>query len=192
MHACTRTSGPNDTQPKLILVSRVCRSAVVGMISAYSRQWRADCGRSADGPGVARRAGLVLVPREAVDDATAAEGKQARRPDGKLPPHVIVYFVMALALFATMTMRRSRPGRPRRWQRGAAGMTCGVCRPQTGSPRLGSGWAEPVNELFSKVAVPVVEEETAGAFLGNSRLMAIDGFDWEIYGYLLTRYACRP
>jgi hypothetical protein len=40
------------------------------------------------------------VPRDAVDDAVAAAGKQARRSDGKLPPHVMVYFVMAMALFA--------------------------------------------------------------------------------------------
>ena len=40
------------------------------------------------------------VPRDAVDDAVAATGKGARRAGGKLPPHVMVYFVMALALFA--------------------------------------------------------------------------------------------
>lgn len=39
------------------------------------------------------------VPRDAVDEAIAVTGKQARRSDGKLPPHVMVYFVMALALF---------------------------------------------------------------------------------------------
>jgi Insertion element 4 transposase N-terminal len=41
-----------------------------------------------------------FVPRDAVDDAIAAAGKQAKRSDGKLPPHVMVYFVVALALFA--------------------------------------------------------------------------------------------
>ena len=41
----------------------------------------------------------AFVPRDAVDDAVAAAGRQARRSDGKLPPHVMVYFVMALALF---------------------------------------------------------------------------------------------
>ena len=40
------------------------------------------------------------VPRDAVDEAIAACGKQAKRSDGKLPPHVMVYFAMALALFA--------------------------------------------------------------------------------------------
>jgi hypothetical protein len=42
--------------------------------------------------------------------------------------------------------------------------------------RLG---CEPLKELFSEVAVPVAGEETAGAFLGPWRLMAIDGFEWD-------------
>jgi hypothetical protein len=42
----------------------------------------------------------AFVPRDAVDDAIAATGKRARRSDGKLPPHVVMYLVMALALFA--------------------------------------------------------------------------------------------
>src|SRR5882724_8391842 len=40
------------------------------------------------------------VPRDAVDEAVAAAGRQAKRSDGRLPPHVMVYFAMALALFA--------------------------------------------------------------------------------------------
>jgi hypothetical protein len=34
----------------------------------------------------------AFVPRDAVDDAVAAAGRQARRSDGKLPPHVMVLF----------------------------------------------------------------------------------------------------
>lgn len=42
-----------------------------------------------------------MLPTDAVDDdAFAAAGKQAMRSDGELPPHVMVYLVMALALFA--------------------------------------------------------------------------------------------
>src|SRR5215469_3964634 len=40
------------------------------------------------------------VPRDVVDGAVEAAGKGARRAGGKLPPHVMVYLVMALALFA--------------------------------------------------------------------------------------------
>ncbi|MGH3158550.1 MAG: transposase domain-containing protein, partial [Streptosporangiaceae bacterium] len=40
------------------------------------------------------------VPRDEVEDAVEAAGKTARRKGGKLPPQVMVYFAMALALFA--------------------------------------------------------------------------------------------
>ena len=39
------------------------------------------------------------VPRDAVDVAIEVTGKAAKRAGGKLPPHVMVYFAMALALF---------------------------------------------------------------------------------------------
>src|SRR3974377_2079665 len=42
----------------------------------------------------------AAVPRDAVDEAVEATGKAAKRSGGKLPPHVMVYFAMALALFA--------------------------------------------------------------------------------------------
>jgi hypothetical protein len=42
----------------------------------------------------------TFVPRDAVDDAIAVTGRRAKRSDGKLPPHVVMYPVMALALFA--------------------------------------------------------------------------------------------
>src|SRR6266496_1655091 len=38
---------------------------------------------------------------------------------------------------------------------------------------------EPMRELFAEVAVPVAEELTAGSFLGQWRLMAIDGVEWD-------------
>ncbi|MEX5712123.1 transposase domain-containing protein [Parafrankia sp. FMc6] len=40
------------------------------------------------------------VSRDAVDEAIEETGKAAKRSDGTIPPHVIVYFTMALALFA--------------------------------------------------------------------------------------------
>ena len=49
------------------------------------------------------------VPLDAVDEAIEATGKAAKRAGGKLP-NVVVYLVMALALFAMTIMRRSPPG----------------------------------------------------------------------------------
>ena len=119
----------------------------------------------------------AFVPRDAVDDAVAAAGKQARRSDGKLPPHVMIYFVMALALFAeddyeevaarlTETLTSWGCWDDSWSVPGSGGIT-------QARQRLGY---EPMKELFTEVAAPVAEELTAGAFLGPWRLMAIDGF----------------
>jgi hypothetical protein len=122
----------------------------------------------------------VFVPRDAVDDLVAAAGKQARRPDGKLPPHVMIYFVMALALFAEDDYEEAAA----RLTETLAGWGCwddswsvpgsgGITQARR---RLGY---EPVKELFTEVAAPVAEELTAGAFLGPWRLMAVGGFGWD-------------
>jgi hypothetical protein len=122
----------------------------------------------------------AFVPRDAVDDAVAAAGKQARRSDGKLPPHVMVYLVMALALFADDDYEEVAA----RLTETLAGWGCwddSWSVPTSGGitqarQRLGY---EPVKELFAEVAAPVADELTPGAFLGNWRLMAIDGLEWD-------------
>jgi hypothetical protein len=120
------------------------------------------------------------VPRDAVDDAIAATGRGAKRRDGKLPPHVMVYFVMGLALFADEDYEEVAV----RLTETLQGWGCweepwGV--PTSGGiaqarKRLGY---EPVEELFGQVAVPVAGEDTEGAFLGPWRLMAMDGVEWD-------------
>lgn len=44
-------------------------------------------------------AGGWSVPRDVIDEVVALAGRGAKRSDGKLPPYVMVYFVMAMALF---------------------------------------------------------------------------------------------
>jgi hypothetical protein len=121
------------------------------------------------------------VPRDAVDEAVAAAGKGARRSDGKLPPHVMVYFAMALALFAEedyeevaarLTETLASWGC---WDRSWAAPTSGGIT--QARKRLGP---EPLELLFDKVAVPVAGELTRGAFLRDWRLMAIDGFELDV------------
>jgi len=120
------------------------------------------------------------VPRDAVDDAIEVMGKAAKRAGGKLPPHVMVYFAMALALFADddyeeVAARLTETLQDwdcwdEAWEVPTSG---GITQARQ---RLGY---EPLAELFSQVAVPVAEELTRGAFLGPWRLMAIDGFEWD-------------
>ena len=121
------------------------------------------------------------VPRDAVDDAVAVTGSGARRAGGKLPPHVVVYLVMALALFADEDYEevaarlagtlRGWGGWEREWEVPTRG---GITQARQ---RLGP---EPVAEVFSQVAVPVADLDTAGAFLGPWRLMSVDGMEWDV------------
>jgi hypothetical protein len=121
------------------------------------------------------------VPREVVDAAVAARGRAARRAGGKLPPHVMVYFAMALALFAeddyeeVMVRLSETLGSWGGWERGWSVPTSGGIT--QARVRLGAG---PVAEVFDTVAVPVADQLTAGAWLGPWRLMAIDGVDWDV------------
>ena len=69
------------------------------MIAGHDADWWRGWRRGADGL-VSLGVLASSVPRDVVDDAVAAAGRDTRRAGGKLPPHVMVYFVMALALFA--------------------------------------------------------------------------------------------
>ena len=153
-----------------------------------------DCGR--DGLGVTVDAGVTddleladlvslgvltsSVPREAVDEAIAVTGRRARRSDGKLPPHVMVYFTMALALFADddyEEVAARLAGALDSW-----GCWDHAWQPTSGGiaqarQRLGF---EPLKTVFDLVARPVAEPLTRGAFLGGWRLMSIDGFEFDV------------
>ena len=121
------------------------------------------------------------VPRDAVDEAVTAAGKGARRSDGKLPPHVMVYFAMALALFAEEDYEEVAA----RLTETLASWGCwddSWATPTSGGitqarKRLGP---EPLELLFDRVAGPVAGELTRGAFLRDWRLMAIDGFELDV------------
>ena len=121
------------------------------------------------------------VPRDVVDDAVAEAGKGARRARGKLPPHVMVYFVMALALFAdddyeevaarlTQTLRGWDCWEAD-WEVPTRG---GITQARQ---RLGP---EPMARVFAQVAEPVAGLDTVGAFFGTWRLMSVDGMEWDV------------
>ena len=121
------------------------------------------------------------VPRDAVDEAVAAAGRGAKRSDGKLPPHVMVYFAMALALFAEEDYEEVAA----RLTETLASWGCwddSWSVPTSGGitqarQRLGP---EPLELLFDRVAGPVAGALTRGAFLRDWRLMAIDGFELDV------------
>ena len=120
------------------------------------------------------------VPRDVIDDVVVACGRQAKRSDGKLPPHVMVFFTMAMALFADEDYEEVAvrlAGTLETWRcwdaRWGAPTSGGITRARE---RLGF---EPLAGVFAKVAVPVADLLTRGAFLGSWRLMSMDGFEWD-------------
>lgn len=121
------------------------------------------------------------VPRDAVDDAIAVTGKGAQRAGGKLPPHVVAYLVMALALFADDDYEEVA-ARLAQTLRGWGCWDADWEVPTRGGitqarKRLGP---EPLAEVFSQVAGPVADLDTTGAFLGPWRLMSVDGMEWDV------------
>jgi hypothetical protein len=121
------------------------------------------------------------VPRDVLDEVVVAAGRAAKRSDGKLPPHVMVYFVMAMALFAGDDYEEVAARLAGPW--GSWGCwDAGWEVPSSGGitqARQRLGW-EVLAEVFARVAVPVADPLTRGGFLGPWRLMAIDGFEWDV------------
>jgi hypothetical protein len=120
-----------------------------------------------------------LVPRELVDEVVASEGRKEIRKN-KLPARVMVYFVMAMALFYgdsyEEVMRKLADGLDymgtwrEGWETPSPG---GLCHARQ---RLG---AKVMRELYERVAVPCAMRSTKGAWLAGRRLMAVDGFGME-------------
>src|SRR5674476_1204456 len=115
-----------------------------------------------------------IVPRYVVDEVLAQTGRREKRSRA-LPAHVVVYFVLALALFTDgyeEVIRKLVNGLrfSRTWSREWTVPTSGAL--SQARARLGAG---PLQALFEAVAVPLAKPGTPGAWLRGWRVMAIDG-----------------
>ena len=115
-----------------------------------------------------------VVPRYIVDEVLTETGSREKR-SRSLPAHLVVYFVLALALFHDgyeEVLRKLVNG-----LRFARVWSVDWTVPTTGAitqarQRLGSA---PMKALFARVASPVATAGTPGAWLDRRRLMAMDG-----------------
>lgn len=119
------------------------------------------------------------VPRFIVDEILAETGRKEKR-SRLLPAHVVVSFVLALALFRDgydEVMRSLVHGLrfARTWSQGWTVPTTGAM--SQARARLGEA---PLRDLFARIAQPLAKEGTPGAWLGRWRLMAIDGVMLDI------------
>jgi hypothetical protein len=106
----------------------------------------------------------LSLPRDVVDVSIAMHGKHALRRGGTLPPHVVMYFMVAMALFAdadyeavmralAMPLQRWGGWDPN-WKMSTAG---GITQARQ---RLG--------------AEPVATREAPGAFCAGQRLVSLE------------------
>jgi Insertion element 4 transposase N-terminal/Transposase DDE domain len=120
-----------------------------------------------------------LITRELVEEVLAETGRKEQRKR-LLPARVVVYFVLALALFYgdpyEEVMRKLAQGLSRLaiWKKEWRVPTASALA--QARERLGS---EPLRELFERVAEPCAQLSTAGAWLWGRRLMSIDGVELD-------------
>lgn len=114
------------------------------------------------------------VPRYIVDEVLAETGRTEKRVR-LLPAHLVVYFVMAMALFRDgydEVIRYLVHGLrfARTWSSSWTVPTTGAI--SQARKRLGEA---PMKAIYSRVALPLASPGTPGAWFGRYRLMAIDG-----------------
>jgi hypothetical protein len=121
-----------------------------------------------------------LVHRDLVDEVLAETGRTERRRR-LLPARVVVYFVLAMTLFFDdayeEVMRKLVEGLRflRSWdEQWQVPTSSALCQARA---RLG---AEPIRELYARVARPLAGAGTPGAWLGDLRVMAIDGVQLDV------------
>lgn len=120
-----------------------------------------------------------VVTRETVEEVLAETRNKEQRVR-LMPAHVVVYFVMAMAVFQDgyeEVMRRLVGGLRfmRAWSdEWVVPSTAAITRARS---RLGEA---PMKELFGRVAEPLAHPATSGAWLGGRRLMAIDGVQIDV------------
>jgi len=115
------------------------------------------------------------VPALLIDAVLADTGRQSRR-QRQLPARLVVYYVMALALYAQASygevLRCLLEGV--RWLRsgGTAVAVADKSAITKARARLG---AAPLRELFARVARPLAASDTLGAWYRGRRLISLDG-----------------
>ena len=117
----------------------------------------------------------ATVPGELIDAVLSDTGKQSQRYR-QLPARLVVYYVMALVLFAQASygevLRCLLEGV--RWLHLKGESTALAGKSALTKARIRLGVA-PLKELYERVARPLAEPGLAGAFYRGLRLVSLDG-----------------
>ena len=117
----------------------------------------------------------TTVPTAMIDAVLAATGRQSRR-QRQLPARLVVYYVMALALYAQASygevLRCLLEGV--RWLRLRGADVASADKSAITKARIRLG-PDPLRQLFERVARPCAEPGTPGAWYQGHRLVSLDG-----------------
>lgn len=120
------------------------------------------------------------VPRSLLDRILEETGKQSQR-QRRLPAHVVMYYVIALALFMNVSYGEVLRClvEALRWLGAPVDALrrtgkSGISQART---RLGS---EPMRRLYEEIAQPVARRSTRGAWYREWRLLAMDGTTLDV------------
>jgi hypothetical protein len=135
----------------------------------------------------------VALPDAAVEEAIARTGTRERRRR-VLPTHLVVTLVVAMGLWAEASVRHALAAVVDGWREARERRAAALGPPAGGAARV--RWRLPstaaivrarrragvrlFRELFCAVAGPIATRDTAGAFLGGLRLMAVDGTTLDV------------
>jgi len=121
-----------------------------------------------------------LFPAERVEASLRSTGKASQR-QRDLPAHVVVYYVIALALFSnascTEVLRCLLEGL--RWLSGSGTEIKVAGKSGISQARTRLGW-EPIRALHDDLVGPIATERTKGAWYRGLRLVSIDGSTLDV------------
>jgi len=121
-----------------------------------------------------------MFPADRVEASLRATGKTSQR-QRDLPAHVVVYYVIALALFTQASCREVLRCLLEgiRWLHGD-GMDFRVAgKSGISQARSRLGW-EPIRQLHDELVRPIATERTRGAWFHGWRVVSLDGSTLEI------------
>jgi hypothetical protein len=121
-----------------------------------------------------------FFPREKVNEVLRRTGRASQR-ERDLPAHVVVYYVIALALYMRSSYREVLgcllEGVQWLVDPSASLKVAGKSGISQARSRLG---AEPVKALYEAVVAPIAEAHTKGAWFRQWRIMSLDGSTLDV------------
>jgi hypothetical protein len=121
-----------------------------------------------------------MFPADRIQASLQATGKASQR-QRDLPAHVVVYYVVALALFTHVSCREVLRCllEGLRWLSGTGANLRVAGKSGISQARSRLGW-EPIRQLHDELVHPIAKAETLGAWFHGWRLVSLDGSTLDI------------